>query len=116
MDNLPLSIKIVPSQHAGQCVLALSGPLTLTNLFNFQEAVCAESAPVMIIDMGAVPFIDSAGLGSIINAHINCSKTGRRLALAAVPERVRSLLKMTGVEQIFAIFPSAQEAQENLAR
>lgn len=116
MDNLPLSIKIVPSQHDGQCILALSGPLTLTNLFNFQEAVRAESASVMIIDLGAVPFMDSAGLGSVINAHINCSKTGRRLALAAVPERVRSLLKMTGVEQIFTIFPSAQEAQENLAK
>jgi anti-sigma B factor antagonist len=115
MDNLKLSITILPGRHEGQRVLALSGPLTLTTLFEFQDAVRAESPPITIIDLSAVPFVDSAGLGSIINAHVSCAKSGRRLALAGVPDRVRTLLQITGVQHVFAVFPNAQEAQEKLA-
>lgn len=116
MQNAQLSIKTSAGRHDGQRVLTLTGPLTLTTLFEFQEVVRAESAPAMIIDLSGVPFVDSAGLGSIINAHVSCAKTGRRLALAAVPDRVRTLLQVTGVEQVLAIFPTALEAQESFAQ
>jgi len=115
MDNLPLKIKTHPGQNDGQLVIALSGPLTLNTLFDFQAVVRAEKARSMIIDMSEVPYVDSAGLGSIMNAHVSCAKNGRRFALAAVPDRVRTMLGVARVDTVLAIFPTTQEAQQNLA-
>jgi anti-sigma B factor antagonist len=69
----------------------------------------------VILDLSKVPYMDSAGLGSILNAHVSCSNSGRRLALAAVPDRVLTLLRVSRVDQVLAIFPTLQEAQEKMA-
>lgn len=92
MDNQPLCIEALPGQSQGQVVMTLKGPLTLTNLFSFQDAVRAEKSPVVILDLSNVPYMDSAGLGSILNAHVSCTNSGRRLALAGVPDRVLRVL------------------------
>jgi anti-sigma B factor antagonist len=115
MPNTSLTISTSPGKHDGQSVFTLTGPLTMATLSEFQDVVRAETARVVIIDLTGVPYMDSAGLGAIINAHVSCTKNERRLALAGVPERIRTLLRLTGVEKVLTIFPTAQEAQENLA-
>jgi len=115
MDDLPLTIKTFPGQHAGQLVIALSGPLTLNTALDFHDVVRAEKARSMIIDMSEVPYVDSAGLASIMGAHISCANSGRRFALAGVRDNVRRMIRVAGVEQVLAIFPTVQEAQQNLA-
>jgi anti-anti-sigma factor len=115
MDDRPLSIKSLPGQSQGQVILALKGPLTLSNLFGFQDAVRADKSPVLILDFSDVPYVDSAGLGSIICAHVSCSNSGRRLALAAVPDRVITMLHASRVDQVLAIFPTSQQAQDKLS-
>jgi anti-sigma B factor antagonist len=116
MENAVLNIKSVQGHHDGQRIIELSGPLTLTTLFEFQDAIRSDASPVVILDMSGVPFVDSAGLGSMVNAQVSCAKAGRRFALARVPERVMSLLKLTSIEKIFAIYPTVQEAQDFLAK
>ena len=114
MDNLPLSIEAIPGQSQGQVVMALSGPLILNNLFSFQDAVRAEKSPVVILDLANVPYMDSAGLGSILNAHVSRSNSGRRLALAAVPERVLTMIRAARVDKALTIFATLQEAKEKM--
>ncbi len=94
--------------------MALKGPLTLNNLFDFQDAVRAEKSPVVILDLSDVPYVDSAGLGSIINAHVSCMNSGRRLGLAVVSDRVLTMFRVSRVDQVLAIFSTLQEAQEKL--
>lgn len=116
MDNLPVTIETLPGQFDAQAVMTLRGPLTLANLFTFQQAVRAEKSPTLILDFGAVPYMDSAGLGSVVNAHVSRSNSGRQLALAAVSDRVLSLLHMSRVDQVLRIFPSVDSAQETLSK
>ena len=115
MDNLPLTIETHPGAKSGQIVMALSGPLTLFNLFAFQGAVRAEKSPVVILDLGGVPYMDSAGLGAVINAHISCTNSGRRLALIAVADRVMTMIRVARLDEVIKIFPTLQEAQDQLA-
>jgi len=96
-------------------VMTLKGPLILNNLFSFQDAVRAEKSPVVILDLSNVPYMDSAGLGSILNAHVSRSNSGWRLALAAVPDRMHTMIRAARVDQVLAIFPTLQEAKEKLA-
>lgn len=53
---------------------------------------------------------DSAALGSVVNAHVSYINHQRRLRLAGVSERVATLLKVTNVDRVFAIYPTVSEA------
>ena len=58
----------------GHGVLRLKGPLTMENLSPFQNAILGEGATsTMILDLTDVPYIDSAGLGSLMRAYVTTS-------------------------------------------
>ncbi len=115
MAQEQLCVEAAAGARDGQRVLRCKGPLTLGTLFAFQGAVRSETASTVIVDLSEVPYIDSAGLGSLVMAHVSYHKVGRQLALAGVNERAKALLKMTNVEQLFRIFPSLGEAERGLA-
>ena len=114
MPTEPLEIERVFG-IGSQGVLRLKGPLTAENLVDFQNAMRRESAPTMILDLSDVPYIDSAGLGSLVGAYISGHKSGRRIALTGVNERVLHLFEITRVEQLFLIFPNLWDAIEALS-
>jgi anti-sigma B factor antagonist len=114
MEYMDFNIKKHPGKYKGQSVLILEGPLTRTTLTEFEDVVRAEKAAALIVDLTAVPYVDSDGLGAIIKAHVSLSKLGRQLALAGVPERLQALLKVTGVGQIISSFSNIKEAEKKL--
>lgn len=106
----PLEINDQSGPQPDQRILTLKGPVVLTNLFQFQNAIRARASRALIIDFTAVPYIDSAGIGALVGAHVNHSKDGKSLALVGVSERVRNALKVTHVESFFRFFPTQEEA------
>jgi anti-sigma B factor antagonist len=88
----------------------LVGAFTLESLFAVQAALREDSAPRTIIDMSGVPFLDSAGIGAIVNAHVSRDRNGRKLVLVGINERVRQTLEITKVAQILNFAGSVQAA------
>src|SRR5215469_1987100 len=94
-----------------QDVLSLRGPLTAKNAPTFQNAMRREEpAQTVILDLSDVPYIDSAGLGLLVSAHVSRQKSGRRMVLSGINPRVRRLFDVTRIGDLFLIFSSAQEA------
>ena len=92
-------------------VLCLRGPLIKENLHSFQNAVRREeAAEIMILDFSEVPYMDSSGLGSLVNAYFSRQKAGRRVALTGINERVYKLFQITKLETRFLIFPTIDDA------
>ena|ERR1700722_12627477 len=111
---MPLeNLQIVSGQGAreGQTVMSLLGPLSLHTLFAFQNAIKAETSPVLIVDFTGVPFIDSAGLGALVAAHITAGKSNRKLGFAAMNTQVTTLVEMTHLKKFFRIYPTVQDAE-----
>lgn len=81
MPDLPLRIATLPSATTGRRVLKLDGPLTLSNFFEFQNLVRADHAASLIIDLSGVPYIDSAGIGSLVNGYVSHQNAGKTLSL-----------------------------------
>ncbi|MGB9075115.1 MAG: STAS domain-containing protein [Terriglobales bacterium] len=110
---------LVVERYAGvtdeQRILLLRGPLTLETSQHFDRAVRNENAVTMILDLANVPYIDSAGLGSLVSANVSHQKTGRCLVLTGVTPRVAKVLEITRVKELFMTFPSTWEAVEALA-
>ena len=109
-------MQILPSQGArnGQKILTLKGPLTIQTTFDFQTAARAETSPILIIDLSEVPFVDSAGLGALVGALVNAHKANREVAFVGVNPRVKALMDMTKVSQLFRLYPTVQDAQASL--
>jgi anti-sigma B factor antagonist len=99
----------------GQSVVVLAGVLTISTLSAFQDFAQADQSKTLIIDMTGVAYMDSAGLGSIISAYVSRERHARKLVLARVNDRVRMVMTVTGVEQLFQIFPSVAQAEQTLA-
>jgi len=105
-------LEIVISQSSrGQRILTLKGPLTMRTLFKFQETVRPESSPVLIVDFSDVPYIDSAGLGAIVAAHVNARKSDRRILFAAFNRQARTLIEMTHVNHLLQTYDTIQDAE-----
>ncbi len=111
-------MQILPSQGAreGQKILSLKGPLTIQTTFDFQSAARAETSPILIIDLSEVPFVDSAGLGALVGAHVTAQRASREIAFVGVNSRVKALMDMTHVGQLFRIYPTVQDAQADLPK
>ncbi len=112
MPSDPLVIERYTGSVHGHGVLLLKGPLTMENLPLFQTALQTEHSPTTILDLTHVPYIDSAGLGSLVTAYVSGHKAGRCVALAGVNKRVRKLFEITKVESLFLTFTTLSEALE----
>ena len=107
MRNDSLAIQVNPGQRSGEVVLQLTGPLTLNNLFDFQRTWRDQSAPAIIVDLSNVPYVDSSGIGSLVNMHVSRQKIGGQVSLLGVSERVMTALTVTRVDTIFSIVKTA---------
>src|SRR5450631_4690510 len=110
MPQEPLSIEDLSGSN-GQRLLRLTGPILLSNLFEFQSLVRSNSNPKLILDFAGVPYVDSAGIGALVGAHVSHSKEGRSLALVGVCERVVNALKVTRVDGFFEFYNSVADAE-----
>jgi anti-sigma B factor antagonist len=97
--------------RAGQRILTMKGPLSIHTVFEFQNVVRGEISPNVIIDFSGVPYIDSAGLGALVGAHLSAQKSRRKLLLAAMNSQAITLLEMTRTRAMFAIYSTLQEAE-----
>jgi anti-anti-sigma factor len=111
MRDEPLTYSFVPGQNEGTTVLKLVGPLTLSTIFGFQDEFRAATPQVMIVDMSETTYMDSAGLGLIMNYYVSAMDHGRKLLLAGVNERVVELFKMTRVQGVLTSFPTVADAE-----
>jgi anti-sigma B factor antagonist len=111
----PLAIERKEGKTQGTVITFLAGPVTLRNLFDLQNQLRAGDMPrTSILDLSSVPYMDSAGMGAIINYYTHCQNRGVKLIIAAVSDRVMELFKMTRVDKIISFSPTVEEAEASL--
>ena len=108
------SYSTADGSKAGTTVLTIEGPFTLANIFQIQTELRGLKPPCLVVDLAQVPYMDSAGLGVIMNAFVSAQSGGRKVAIANVNERVRSLLEITRVDSILPVFDSVNAAESQL--
>jgi anti-sigma B factor antagonist len=109
MQDKPLEIERI-EDPSGATVLRLHGPLLLGNFFPLQNMVRSDHSPLLIVDVADMPYIDSAGIGCLVGAHVSRDNSGRRMVLVGANERLLTSLKVTKVDQLFEIAPTVEQA------
>lgn len=87
--------------------LAISGEIDVAVVDEFAHAMSAliEANPSrpLHVDLAAVTFIDSSGLGVLVGANKQASATGSSIRLEHVQEAPAKVFEITGLQEIFGL-------------
>ena len=98
--------------HDGVVVVHLTGELDLYNAHAVRDelfAVAARGPERVVVDLSTVTFIDSTGLGVLIEARTRLANH-RAFLLAAPGLETRRALEISGLDQYFAVHASLDAA------
>ncbi len=64
----------------------------------------------LVIDLGAVPHMDTSGVATFVEVLQIARRTGSKLILCAVDNHVRGVLEIARLDMVFSIVESVEEA------
>jgi anti-sigma B factor antagonist len=105
-------------QRAGVNVVRLVGELTdegVDTLAGGLSDVWSQRGPRIVVDLAQVPYMNSAGLSSLINLATRTNLSEGRVVLAGPQAFVANVLEMTKLTKFFEIAKSVDEAVGRLA-
>ena len=96
-------------------VVDVSGKITLGDggdamLKDKVRSLLQQGRTKLILNLGDVTYIDSAGLGELVQACATVDKSGGRLKLLNTTKRVKDLLAITKLLTVFETYDSEAEA------
>lgn len=95
-------------------ILSLEGNVTLgessASLRDAIRTVLLSGAQNVLIDLGGVHYIDSAGLGELIGAYATGTSRGVCIKLLNLQKKVRGLMQITHLLTVFEVFDNEEEA------
>jgi anti-sigma B factor antagonist len=98
-------------------VVAASGEIHLSTAPKLAERLAgavAGDAKAVVIDLSAVTFIDSTGLGMLLEAQRRANQNNSALALVVANPTVLRLFEITRLDTTFAIEPTLAAALDRL--
>lgn len=78
------------------------------------RALTEDGPARVLLDLSAVGFLDSSGLGAVVAAMKQLG-AGRQLELAGLTPTVEKVFRLTRMDSVFTIHPSASAATDGLA-
>jgi anti-anti-sigma factor len=102
----PLSVETI--ELGREIVLVLRGEFDLTGVELFTDAV-GRLAPTeaLVLDMRDLSFLDSSGLGCLVDVYRRAQSEGWSLVLAAPQRAVSLILRLTGLDERLTIVDAA---------
>ena len=95
-------------------VLDLKGKMTLGEgdelLKDKINSLLAAGKKKLLLNLEAVPYIDSAGLGEVVRTYTTVSRQGGSLKLLNLTKRIEDLLSITKLLTVFDTIDSEAEA------
>jgi len=110
MQTVRLDLETLPGSDANRLVTRLTGKLSIETVHNFIQTLRPEPAAQLILDMSGVSFLDSAGVGALVQLFVHRRNAGKRFALAALTQQGNAVIQVAGLAKLLPIHPSVQEA------
>ena len=109
----------IEKPNPGVAVVRFTGPLTLGTSLHAADAqlqkTIKDGAGKVVLDMAGVPYMDSAGLGALVQASGLARQHGGDLRLCGVSHRVAELIKMTRTDSLLPMDADGDASLKALA-
>jgi anti-sigma B factor antagonist len=79
------------------------------------EQLIAKQQSHVVFDFSQLDYLDSAGIGMLVNCLSKLKRAGGGLRLANLKPMVAGVFKLTKIDSVIGIFPSVAEATQNFA-
>ncbi len=113
MRNPAKGLRISTSMVNGQQVVRVSGEVDLRTSPQLRDALLrfAQKGPDrLIIDLADVDYMDSSGVGTMVELKRVVERRGGQLVLVNLQPRVRSVFEVTQLDRFFDIAADLNEA------
>ncbi len=98
------------SYRGDAAIIVLNGDIDLESSPQVRTALleCVNSRDAVIVDLGAVSYIDSSGVASLVEAYQSARKDQTHFALVAVSEAAMRVLELARLNKVFSIFATVE--------
>jgi anti-sigma B factor antagonist len=107
-------MEIAERQVGDVTILDLSGKMTLGEgdelLKDKVNSLVSQGRKKLVLNLAAVPYIDSAGLGEIVRTYTTVSRQAGSLKLLGLTKRIADLLSITKLLTVFETYDSEADA------
>jgi anti-anti-sigma factor len=110
MEPAHLDLEKQAESNSSQMVMRLNGKLALETVHNFIQSLRPEPAAHLILDLGGVSFLDSAGVGALVQLFVHRRNQGQTLALTGLTKQSGAVIQVAGLTKLLPIFASVAEA------
>ncbi len=115
-----MALKIEEEKTAGVTVLRLAGRATLGDESNQLRSRLRElldrGVTRMVLDLGEVTYLDSAGLGTLVAGYTSAQSKGASIKLANLTKKITEQLNITKLVTVFEVYPDVQAAVQSFAQ
>jgi anti-sigma B factor antagonist len=112
-------MKIVEREVDNVTILDLKGKILIGEgddaLRDAVTRVVQSGKTKILLNLGEVPYVDSAGLGEIVRCYTTVSKNGGKLKLVNLTKKIQDLLAITKLLTVFETYDSEEEATRSFA-
>ncbi len=109
-----MALQIVEKDSGGVTVLELVGRVTLgeesSKLRTKIKEVLGKGKTRLVVDLGRVDYVDSAGLGTLVAGYTSAQNQGASMKLANLTRRIQGQLNITKLVTVFETFESVEKA------
>lgn len=108
-----MDLVVQVDEQGGWAVARVSGDIDLTTAPRLRERlvqIVVGGQPRVVLDLQAVDFVDSTGLGVIVGVLKRTRGQGGDLRLVSTRSRLRKILELTSLDQALPLAATVEEA------
>jgi anti-sigma B factor antagonist len=114
-----IAMDIATKEISGVSVVAFNGRIVLgeesSALREKVKSLLGAGKKRIVLDMSNVAYIDSAGLGILVAAHVSAKKQGAALLLSNLGNKFHDVLQLTRLLTVFSVFDTEAAAIKSFA-
>ena len=111
MQPVHLDLVKLPESNGNQIVMRLDGKLSLETVHNFVQTLRPEPAAHLILDMSGVSFLDSAGVGALVQLFVHRRSKGQTFTLTGLTKQGNAVIQVAGLTKLLPIYGTVADAQ-----
>jgi anti-sigma B factor antagonist len=112
MQPAKLDIQVKENGSGTPTVAKLEGKLALETVNGFLQTMRLQGSANLVMDMSGVSFLDSAGVGALVQLFVHRRNQGQKFALAALTPQGMAVMQVAGLLKLVPVFATVAEAEQ----
>ena len=113
-EGKSMSVRMTNSEIDGVSVVTLDGRIVLgeesTSFREKLKGLIAEGKKKIVLNMANITYIDSAGLGTLVAAHLSAKNQGASVRLSNLGDKFHEVLQITKLLTVFDVYDTEAAA------